>query len=626
MPRLEITLTGPLLVAGGQAGPLGVDAVTARRFESGRWVPYIPATALRGAVRLELEALLRGARERASGPYPHEEDQGPDSTPDEVASLFGYCGPADARTGALEGCIRFSDALPVDPEAACLALTVRSRVAIDPETSSAAEHKLFFREVADVAPGAPLVFSAHLDTGDAPEEWVRHLRAATEATTAIGAGKAHGGGAVSIRWLKEEAGSTERPGPPQAAQPVGARVTPCDGIPGRARLTLTLREPAHFGEGGPVGNHQATRTWIPGATVRGALAWALLRAGVVEGEDPAFQNLFLGPVSFGDALAAAGPGDEPAVVPATLRKARDDGRLSDRLVTELARERLNPYLAPRGLHLRSDDGPRRFDPLPPRPDPGLLRRLRTRLSIDRCTGTARQTKLFSIEQIEPWIPGKGGGGEEASARQVRFVSWIAGLDQACPEARELLGQLAGLPVFVGAGRNHGQGHVEAHLEPRPDDFDLAAAEARVRALAGALETRTRQLAQRVGVDLPAGEVPPTLPLALVAHGDYLPGPGASHPLAELGSALQPLRSFLNPGAAGGYDTRREKKEKPLKDRAPAIGAGSVFVYAVPEGELQTFLAEILPALARGVGQRTESGCGRFRLFDDLSRKETDHDR
>src|SRR3954451_23376054 len=117
MPTLEIHLRGPLLVA-GDASALGADLATARRFDGERFVPYIPATALRGAVRLQLEALLRGAGRSAVGPYPLDDAGGAVDLDNTVARLFGYSGPKDERTGALEGQLRFGDALPLDPEKA----------------------------------------------------------------------------------------------------------------------------------------------------------------------------------------------------------------------------------------------------------------------------------------------------------------------------------------------------------------------------------------------------------------------------------------------------------------------------------------------------------------------------
>jgi hypothetical protein len=57
-----------------------------------------------------------------------------------------------------------------------------------------------------------------------------------------------------------------------------------------------------------------------------------------------------------------------------------------------------------------------------------------------------------------------------------------------------------------------------------------------------------------------------------------------------------------------------------------VGAGSIFVYALAEGDLQTTLERLLPLLRRGVGERTESGCGRFGLFEPETAKEKEMSR
>jgi CRISPR-associated protein Csx10 len=618
MPLLEITLRGHLLVAGGQATDLGVDLSTARRYDGRDWIPYIPATALRGAVRLQLEALLRGTAAPATGPYPAERDPGP---VDPVCRLFGYSGPLRERAGSLEGALRFGDALPVDSGAVLRALAVRPGLEIDDALASAAQAKLFFREVAEVAQES-LVFKAPLEVHGAGEADLLLLRAAIETTEAIGAGKSSGGGALSIRWLDER----DSPGATLAGTASTAT---------RARLTLTLTEPAHFGDGGPLGNHHATRKHIPGATVRGALAWALLRSGRVTAESPKFRALFLdeqAPVSFGDALLLAE--GEPAVQPATRRKRRGPEKVyDDVLVRELARDRVNPTLLSRGLYVRADDGDDRFDPALPRPEEGLLRRTRTRVSIDRFQGASADGRLFSIEQVEPWLLEKKGDGEPAEApeaevesapaRPVRFLSLVEGPAPSAPSPIRYLELLADLPVFVGAGRNHGLGQVElaVRFEPEPASAGLAE---RVRALGEAVESCAQRLARRAGLPSPGeGLGVRLLPLALVALADYLPSsPHHSHPLAEpaLTSAgfagLQPARAFLHPGSSGGYD--QTPSRAPLKELIPAVGAGSVFVYGVEAERLQQVLAVLFPALRRGVGRRVESGCGRFGLFDSTS--------
>ena len=601
MPLLEITVHGHLLVAGSQVPGLGVDLATARRSDGRGLVPYIPATALRGAVRLQLEALLQGAGRGGIGPYPLD-----DGIPRErlagdlVARLFGYSGERGSRSGAQEGLLRFGDALPVDGPAAARAVAVRPGLELDDHLGTAAERKLFFREVAEAA-AAPLVFRAELDTGGAVDEEIRVLRAAIETTDALGAGKAKGGGAVSIRWLYEPGGATTS----VVGDPASAA---------RARLTFTLREPAHLGDGGPAGNHHATRTWVPGATVRGAVAWALLRAGTTAPDSSEFRALFLDeadPVSFGDALPTHTPEVDPAVRPATRRECRSaDKQPADVLISELARERVNRALEAAGspVRLRADDGAARFDPVSARPAHDLLKRTRTRVSIDRHTGTAMDGRLFSIEQLEPWLATKTPG---EAARRATFVSWVEGLT---PAAATLLAELDGVPLFLGAGRHHGLGSVDAEVrfEAAPEP---AGAEEAVLALARAIDASAAAFAAQAGVAAPGVQA---VPLALVASSDYVPGdPSAPHPLAEAGLAGLPevaglSRTFLNAGAAGGYDQRQAAA--PLKDLLPAIGAGSVFVYDVEPGALPGLLARLLPALRRGVGRRVDSGCGRFELF------------
>jgi hypothetical protein len=621
MPLLEIVLKGHLLVAGGQASDLDVDLSTARRFDGKDWLPYIPATALRGAVRMQLEALLQAAIGSAVDPYPREPLPPP---MDAVARLFGYSGPLRQRDGALEGALRFGDALPADPELALHAIGVRPGLELDDETGSASTGRLYFREVAELA-DQPLVFTAPVTVGNASEEDLSVLRAAIETTDAVGAGKAKGGGAIQMVWH-------EKGGKPAATRLKGEPATAR-----RARLVVELNEPAHFGDGGRRGNHHATRTYIPGATIRGALAWALLRSGRLTAESPEFRALFLddsAPVSFGDALLCPGSDVEPAIAPATRRRRRGgDEQLDDILVRELARERVNRRLAARGLYLRADDGDDRFDALPAaRPEAGLVRRTRNRVSIDRWQGTAAEGRLFSIEQIEPWLaPLKAGDKTpvltDGNRRPARFVGIIEGPGGSPPSPIRWLELLAGVQVLMGAGRNHGLGEVKVEVQFEAEPSKDSAIE-RLHALPRRVEQHAALLAQRMAEGELSQELAPhqTMPVAIVAVSDYLPSGGdISHPLAEPALAsgalvdLAPARAFCIPGASGGYD--QTPGHAPLKDLLAAVGAGSVFVYELaPKG--MAALAALLPALRRGIGLRTASGCGRFVPFHPYPEDQT----
>ena len=613
MPLLEITVQGHLLVAGGQASESGVDLSTARRVIQDKLVPYIPATALRGAVRIQLEALLRGGGygHEVVGPYPFDGPEGSDASEPggAVARLFGFSGPTGERRGSGEGAIRFSDATPLDLAQAETALRVRPGVELDNFSATAEDRKLFFREVAEVS-SEPLVFRSYLTVVEPTrlkEKDIDLLRAAVETTDAIGAGKSKGGGEVFIRWTDEAAPASSRiQGDPETAT--------------RARLVLTLLEPAHFGDGGPYGNHHATRTYIPGATVRGAVAWSLLRNGCVKPEDAAFKAMFLEgpPVSFGDALLVHDPASDPVLFSATARKRRGAKHdLRNILVTEVSRQRVNELLAESGLYLRTDDGDERLDPVESRPAEGLVRETRTRVSIDRWTGTAAESRLFSIEQLDPVLfPG-----DVRKSIPARFVSEVEGLN---PATARLLAELAGVTVLVGAGRKHGLGLVEVDVRFERERIEGAAE--KVRNLAAVLDSRAADLARRAGFKIPLAE-DGRLPLVLVALSDYVPsGKEADHPLAEPETTTLeldvagPVRRFLSSGEAGGYDQRPEGGA-PLKDLLPALGTGSVFVYSVPESDLQSTLDRLLPVLRWGVGQRVDSGCGRFGLFEPEATKE-----
>lgn len=595
MSRLRITLHGSLLLASDEAGGLGVDAATARRRIAGVEVPYIPATALRGAIRQQLEALLRGADLPATSPYFGDEPEPKEPKPaDLAATLFGYSGPSHERTGSHAGKVRISDALPESPAVAALRLGARAGVAIDPATAGAADKKLFFRQVVEAA-REPLVFLAELETTPLTPEEDRALRAAVATTRAIGGARSAGSGAVEIEWIEGEPSARTRiEGDPETAT--------------RARVEIRLVEPCHFGDGGPLGNYQATRTYIPGSTLRGALGWALVRAGQKEDDD--FRALFFGEVSFGEALWTPDPTFEPRVTPVTTFWDVVGDRAFDRLAGELARERVNAELAGSGRHLAVDRASLRLEPVEaPRPSAGLVKLTRTRVSIDRASGTAAATRLFSIEQLEPF---------STAGKPTTFVAWIEGLDPARAAAARLLAKLADQRVYLGSGRHHGFGLVELTVSFVAGPPDVSAARSALATFERDV-TNEEAAAARLG-GLSASERN-TVPLALVATSDYLPSSPDHHPLLEIDPSFPaPRRAFIEADLAGGYD-EHPNRASALRDLAPALAAGSVFVYELAPERLDSALPALLAAFRRGIGRSIRAGHGRFNLFTASSEAE-----
>jgi len=610
MPWLEIELHGPLLVGGRRAPARGIDQTTLHRFEEDGWVPYIPATALRGAVRMQLEALLRGAGREATTPYPLDEGLADEAAlpDDRVARIFGYSGRRLERAGGRSGRVRLTDAMPCDGQAAARSIAIRPGVEIDDRYGTAEDHKLYHREVAD--PGSePLHFRARLDHDGLDEDDLRVLRAAVETTTALGAAKASGGGYVAIRWVADE------------TSPPSTTVVRTGGRARRARITLRLREPMHLGAGGPIGNYQATRTHVPGSTLRGAIAWALIRRDRRVTESPGFQELFVDEerrASFGDALAAVPGAGTPVVVPVTRRKRRPGADEVDLLPSELARqvvhEALEAAASTPNAWLRGEAAEAKLEEIPARPAAGVLRTVRTRVSIDRELGTAAEGRLFSIEQIEAASLLASSAG--ARSWPTTFVAEVRGLT---PLGADLLASLDGVPLLVGAGRHHGLGAVSARIELDDTVEDEGAiARSRVERLTAEVTDRVEDYAARCGVERP--QLGGDAVLALVAMSDFVRDSGVDHPLAGVSPrAGQPVRTFLVPGTVGGYDQRKQSGKdgegEPLKPLHPAVGVGSIYVYRVPKAALEEVLEAALGPLADGVGGCRESGCGRFAVLE-----------
>lgn len=616
MAVLEIILDGSLMIAGGKSAGLGIHLSTLTRRSGRLEVPYIPATALRGAIRLQMEALLRGAELDVACPFPDESlPEGQVFQPkDMVARLFGYAGRPDDRDGSGAGLLRFTDALPLEPVAATARLRIRAGVALDRYSGSAADQHLYFKE--ECAAGGAIVFQASVTyMGPLAQKEKQWLRAAAESTEAIGAGRSSGGGEIRIRWQEDK--------------PAIKHVIRGDaGTAERARLCLRLLEPAIFGDGQMLGNHRGTRLFPRGSSIRGALAWALIRAGLVPAqhthEDPGFHALFLENVSFGDGLPVPEPDSEPIIRPATTREARtrQERPFKDVLVRELARERLNRRIEDGGgnRYLGIDDPCYRPDPAPARALDGLVVRTRTRVSLDRYSGSAAFGKLFSFECLDPFFANPN---PDRDPVPLSFVSRIENLN---PRAARLLEQMGDTTLLIGGGLQHGMGLARIHLEflqQAPADWErlVKDGQRRIGKLADRLDTEVTRLASNLGIGSQGDSAGDGQPLVLVARSAFITAPNEDHPLARWAEwAGQPVRQFLNRETVGGFNQRYHgdtSRKGPFKTQYQAIGAGSVFVYQVASQNLEKLLRLALPKLRRGVGLNGPCGCGRFELYQEV---------
>lgn len=600
-----------LLVGGRSAPRSGGHKATAR---DGDGRPVIPASALRGALRLELERLLAGEASAGDGGAPcTPHDQDPEVTECDcpVCRLFG-------REAGSTGTLRLEDARleetqpRTDDEAP--ATLLRPRVGVSRRTGSAVAQHLVFAEATDRLDDHQ-VFHARAwllprNHDDGPEELgqdLSRLRAAATALRTLGGGKAQGLGWV--RCVVDELDVEE----PEPSPDSGAGTT--DGHPTALDVTFIALAPLHLGAGRPLGNFHATRQEAPGSTVRGALCWALLHQGRVEAEDPRFQHL-VERARFGTARPR---GHVPC---ATRRRCRPVGHVFDDLVLEVVRRqaaRVGVALPFAGPSCPQDHRDRpcpavKTLPWPYRegaPEP--VTRIHTRTALNRRTGTAMDEKLFSLELLEPPL--------ELTAR-------LSGLDAAT--ARLLL-ELDGGEAWLGGKRSQGLGHCRLRVTPAREAGD-APGKAEIRRAREGCEELDREL--RAAWQPEWGELlaEHEAPVALVLTEPWLPGEEEARLtdrlLAQERRAIEagplaghrPLAGFVLAAEEGGFGALEARRwgagdgvprgERPPR---PVAAPGSVWVYAVPRGDLETQLAGWLRRGRRGGGARQQLGWGRFEL-------------
>ncbi len=587
MRSLEIRLKGGLLLGSGAAR--GYNDITLRRADG---VPYIPASALKGAVREQLARLVDA---------------------EVVSAVLGGPGPdplgepgREERFGGGNTKVLFSDAELTNAQVAeCFrrgfGYTLRAQVSIDRRSRRAADKRLFHREI--LAPFADgLVFTAGVEARDLSGAERRGFEAAVRAVFALGAGRSAGLGGVEMTL------SPAGPESSGAAETWGETAGGLE-IPEGAGLELVLEavDPVCLGADRFVSNFHPTLAAIPASALRGAVVTAALaergEGHVDQSSEPAFRALVLDPetcLRFGDALPlAGGDGPLPAVAPATLVTCKVDGEahgVRDDLVAGFVRRQL----AEHGL---------RLTPLDACPHAGCgerlvaagqwvgtaepKRRVVTRLAMDPGSGRGEDGKLFSLELLE------------------RGTLFIARVDGVGPEGRTLLADAARRGLRVGHGRGQGYGRVRvAEIRPAPDE----PLEERVAAFDGIVRRALAAASQLAGGELGGGGGY----LAALLGSDLAPpqgGGGEDALLNALGLAgAKAVHAQVRTGLRGGFNAL-EGRPRPFR---PVVRAGSVLLL-----ELPCLSDEVLGILrnheARGLGEARELGLGRVRFSDPIHR-------
>ncbi len=606
--RLEVRLKGGLFLGGG-AGP-GLHGATVR---DAHGCPFIPASALKGAIREQL-CRLKGAAaaDHILGGPGSDPLLPPDAEQNQQAAI--------ERQGGGSTRVRFTDAVLVDPNARAfferqLGHSDRTRVAIDRRRGRAADKHLFVHQILTPAPGqdAGRLLVAKVTTALLDAAQYDTLKAAVAAVFALGGSRTAGLGGVELRLVSGACIGAE-----QAASNVPSTIPEGDELD----LFFEALEPLAPGSRWS-GNFLQSYGHIPAATLRGALVTAALGVRARNGQpelatqdqssEPWFQEAVLNPDTCWR-LSDAWPVDEPVaetadtsadlprVPPLTLKTCKRHGYkhgtvdtlLSDYLFALLCRERSWVKLAEgcpqcQGRLVAAEK------PLHSVP---VIRRLVTRLKLDAPTGRSHDGHLFTLELLERDIE-----------RGTWFRARVSGLN---PESRRLLADAAAGELRVGHGRGQGYGRLRlaavraapgGDLARQVEDFDQC-----VRAQLQALAAAFALDATKLGADRHF--------LAVTLLSDLVLPKGeraeaAWHQALELAGS-EVVFAQVRTGQRGGWDARA-RRPRPIR---PTIRAGSVLLLATDRK-----LSELLPRLQhleqRGLGDLREEGCGQLRISDPI---------
>jgi CRISPR-associated protein Csx10 len=583
--RLAIRLRGGLLLGGAAAA--GLHAATLRDREG---FPFIPASALKGAVREQLVRLVGEARARqilgGNGPTGFEPER---------------AGAVEERPGGGSTRVYLSDATLTDQAArelfsrgSALGYDTRTQVAIDRRSRRSAHQLLFQREILAPAPGG-IRLQAEVDLSLLDPEERREFTAAVGAVFALGAGRTGGLGGVEMALV-------QAPGLERREE---AAIPESDAV----ELELEALDPLCLGPDVLLGNFQETLDHIPASALRGAVVTAALQARGLAGRDqsdePWFRELVLDPATclrFSDAWpiedCPSRDDRRPRLAPLTLQTCKAEG-FAHGVADWLLGQYFRTLLAERGVFIAVEEkcpvcaatnrqGRGRLVPARrPLWSPEPERRIVTRLGLDRRLARGAEGQLFSLELLE---------------RGTRFCATVAGLGR---EGRRLLADAMRRPLRVGHGRGQGYGRMKITSVLPAAPADLAA---RLERFDSRVRRGLEEIAAALGIDssdLGGGRHH----FAATLWSDLVPGESDSSAEAALLAALdldgaEMVYGQVRADQRGGWDARR-RRPKPYH---PVVRAGSVLLLATEE-PLDSLLPRLAELERRGAGASREEGFG-----------------
>lgn len=482
--KLTITFKTPPLIGGYSPNRTGVDKSTARDKNG---VPVIPASAIKGALREAFEQVARGIGEEICNANWSNERR--EKCTCLACQVFGGL-EAQHDEQDREALLRIFDGYLIDSKIAALfeedkqerispekfGYHTRYGVSISRKIRTAMEERLFTAETVD--PSIPLEFEAEIDGLERLNEQQRKLfQAALRNVVVIGGGRSRGFGFCEISdAVPEKADATrlQQEEIKQQSNDAQQNNSPFDGIDSSARILLVAESPLCLSDTKPYGRFFPTKRYVPGGSLRGAFAAALIKAGI--GPDTkAFKMLFLDDecMRFGNAYPAKGKQSSYLIPKSAATCKISPGFKNEGTVTEPEQHGVVDVVVPNLIYetgltkgipiIKKQICPDKEckSDLQPVPFSYYYRatkydshqattRVVTRTALSRRLRTTHEEKLFSLETLP--------AGECFAGR----------IDGLIDEAKTLLASFHNGTLHIGADKSCGLGKVRIEFE-KPDD-------------------------------------------------------------------------------------------------------------------------------------------------------------
>lgn len=614
--KLSLHIKGSLLI-GGQTSPALVDIATARGTDG---IPLIPASGIKGALRIEFEKLAKLKYRVCHMP---EEACGT-SDPCIACRVFGSPG--------LQGKLRFHDARlqknlwevysrkegSNQRKATGFGYTTRHGVAISRKRKATVEHMRFDSEtMAQFMPECIFESSILILKELKPEEW-QLLHMAAEFLEAIGADKSRGLGHVKVS-LQPEPQSTETP---HEVKPLSSQK-----LTGNVKLTLIPQEYTRISAAKTTDNFMDSLDFIPGSSVRGALAVSFVGACGDNWQDADVRQSFLKtPTLFSEFYPTDGL-ESSRPIPLTARTCKAyPGIISkfdpEKQVSHGTKDVL--IAATVVKRLREDGVPAVVDNtckycqtpgiLPPlKPIEGfytinseveLSYRVNSKTGINRSRMTSADGQLYSYKLLDTMLE------KEESAR-IKFTGTATALTK---ELESHLRSLHDQYIFIGGARYRGFGKMKLRVEELSANSDKDKG-----GWQQSMETFTEAIrSPLMAANMEAVECLSFFSLTLLSDLILPPKDWKEQLVAivegTLKLAAQDLKlekAVAQTSYRGGYSAALGIR----KDLFPVIRRGSAFVFSCNTSLKPNILKGLPDLLNKGLGARREEGFGKVSFCD-----------